>query len=95
MAEEYLDADIHGLYILADLVDAYWRAPTLQLAAEIRQQRQCFGLTPIDRRRLQWEVKRVDPERKAKPAQNVPEAPPAQRADDPRKILQFPREATG
>lgn len=60
MRDEYLKADIHGLYVLADLVDQYWCKPSVKLAAEIRQQRQCYGLTPIDRRRLQWEVAKVD-----------------------------------
>ena len=59
MASEYLEADIGGLFILARLVDEFWANPTDKtLAAEIRLQRQCFGLTPIDRRRLQWEVER-------------------------------------
>jgi hypothetical protein len=60
MATEYLEADLNGLYMLAVLVDEFWRLPSAQLAAEIRQQRQCFGLTPIDRRRLQWTVQRVE-----------------------------------
>jgi len=58
MADEYLDVDIHALYRLAVLVDMYWREPSRELAGEIRLQQQCFGLTPIDRRRLQWEVER-------------------------------------
>src|SRR3990172_6247841 len=37
MAPEFLQADVHGLYVLAELVDAFWRAPTIALAAEIRQ----------------------------------------------------------
>jgi hypothetical protein len=60
MASEFLDADVHGLFILAELVDDFWREPSAELAAEIRRQRQCFGLTPIDRRRLQWEVVRAE-----------------------------------
>ena len=56
MAAEYLEADIHGLYLLADLIDRYWKNPCTTLAGEIRQQRLAFGLTPIDRRRLQWEM---------------------------------------
>src|SRR5688572_18902518 len=59
MVPEYLQSDLHGLYLLADLVDQYWRASdarksTTMLAAEIRQQGQRFGLSPMDRRRLQW-----------------------------------------
>jgi hypothetical protein len=64
MAPEYDDSDRHGLFALAVLVDDFWSTEDAKLrkeiAAEIRQQRQCFGLTPIDRRRLQWEIERVD-----------------------------------
>ena len=60
MAGEYLLADVHGLYMLAELINQFWMDPTKELAAEIRLQRQCFGLTPIDRRRLQWEVARSE-----------------------------------
>jgi hypothetical protein len=60
MAEEYLEADLGGLYILAELVDQFWTMPATGLATEIRLQRQCFGLTPVDRRRLQWEVTRAE-----------------------------------
>ena len=60
MAPEYDDSDKHGLFMLAVLVDEFWRKPTWTTAAEIRLQRQCFGLSPIDRRRLQWEIEKVD-----------------------------------
>jgi hypothetical protein len=60
MAPEYHESDIHGLLMLAVLVDEFWQDPSQALAAEIRLQRQCFGLTPIDRRRLQWEIERTD-----------------------------------
>lgn len=82
MAAEYLQADLHGLYVLADLVDQYWKAPSVRLAAEIRSQRQCFGLTPIDRRRLQWEVQRVEA------AERKPRAPTRRKSTgDPRELL--------
>lgn len=86
MASEYVQADIHGLVMLADLMDRYWRNPTAALATEIRLQRQCFGLTPIDRRRLQWEVKRAEsgPQpsaSKSQPVRNDGETP------DPRGAL--------
>lgn len=60
MAPEYDASDRHGLFVLAVLVDGFWHKPHWTAAAEIRLQRQCFGLTPIDRRRLQWEIERVD-----------------------------------
>ena len=65
MAGEYLDADIPGLFILAGLTDAWWKGfdqgrTGKELAAEIRLQRIDYGLTPIARRRLQWEVERTE-----------------------------------
>jgi len=60
MAEEYLEADIHALFRLAVLVNEYWLKLDPKLAAEIRLQQQAFGLTPIDRRRLQWEVEKAE-----------------------------------
>jgi hypothetical protein len=60
MAAEYLQADKHGLYRLAVLVDAFWRSEDPRLASEIRLQGMNFGLTPLDRRRLQWEMQDDD-----------------------------------
>ncbi len=64
MAPEYDASDVHGLYALAVLVDDFWTAEThtarRDLAAEIRLQTQRFGLSPIDRRRLQWEIERTE-----------------------------------
>ena len=54
MAEQWLPSDRHSLYLLADLVNNYWHKPSVALASEIRQQEGRFGLTPLDRRRLQW-----------------------------------------
>jgi hypothetical protein len=60
MVAEYLPSDLHGLYICADLYEQYWRTGDVKYAAELQRQRQCYGLTPIDRRRLQWEVQKVE-----------------------------------
>ena len=59
MAEEYLRADEHALYRLAVLIDDYWTKPTAVLAGEIRLEQQAFGLTPLDRRRLEWSIEQV------------------------------------
>src|SRR4051794_24756945 len=58
MSNEYDESDKHGLFVLAVLVDRFWATGDPQLAGEIRLQRQCFGLSPIDRRRLSWEIDR-------------------------------------
>jgi hypothetical protein len=64
MAGEYLDADAHGLFRLAVLVDDYWLAGSpsarKELAGEIRLRGQAFGLTPLDRRRLEWTVAQAE-----------------------------------
>jgi len=89
MAAEFLRADVHGLYILAELVDAFWTDPEdLKLAAEIRQHRMAFGLTPIDRRRLQWEVERVEERRRLRPAE-APQKKGGRKAADPRAMLRM------
>lgn len=71
MAKEYDNSDVHGLFSLAMLVDDFWSAlladDRKQLMAEIRLQSQRYGLSPIDRRRLQWEIARgEDAEKKRK-----------------------------
>jgi hypothetical protein len=90
MAPEFEKSDIHGLYILAALIDSFWTTPTREIAGEIRLQRQAFGLTPIDRRRLQWEIERTDEAQekgeRRRAARPKPEADPAK---DPRTVLKL------
>ena len=90
MRDEYINADTHGLFVLADLIDSYWRGSSRgenvsQLATEMRLQRQCFGLTPIDRRRLQWEIQRGE-EAEGKRKHTVTKQPD-QKPVDPRGTL--------
>lgn len=83
MAGEFVEADVEGLYILARLVDEFWRGNS-DRAAEIRLQAQRFGLSPLDRRRLDWklaEKAEKKPEREAKPKRDF----------DPSKVLEMPR----
>lgn len=86
MAPEYDQSDVHGLYLLATLVNAFWTDPSKELAAEIRLQRQCFGLSPIDRRRLQWEIERTD-EAQDRGRKRRASRPASQPASDPRSVL--------
>lgn len=88
MAPEYDDSDKHGLFLLAVLVDDFWTSPSKELAAEIRLQRQCFGLSPIDRRRLQWEIERTD-EAQDKGRKRRSVKPKAAPGDDPRNALRM------
>ncbi len=84
MAPEFLQADIHALYRLAALVDKFWNEPNKDLAAEIRLEQQCFGLTPIDRRRLQWTVEKAEEASRKTKRRAMAEAEPI---DDPRSVL--------
>jgi hypothetical protein len=74
---QYLKVDLHGLYVAAALEDRFWKASDAgedirTLAAERRLQQQAFGLTPLDRSRLQWEVERPPQEGE----KQTDEAPP-------------------
>ena len=75
--EEWIDADVPALLMLADMVNRYWMEPDAKLASEIRQQNREFGLTPMSRRSLQWEIKRLTEPTKAAPA---PSRTPRQRS---------------
>jgi hypothetical protein len=91
MAPEFDDSDKHGLFALAMLVDDFWVADSAseraKLSAEIRLQRQCFGLTPIDRRRLQWEIDRgeeAEEKTRKRKSSTAPKAESGEPAADPR-----------
>lgn len=76
MAGEWEPSEVHELFLLAVLVDQFWTEPSPKLAAEIRLQRQCFGLTTMDRWRLKWEINRGDKAAKEKPKRARPKADP-------------------
>ena len=85
MSEEYLDADLHGLVRLAILVDKFNEHPSSTAHAEIRLAQKDYGLTPYDRRRLEWTVETAETakERGAqrRGSQTATQSAPA---DDPR-----------
>lgn len=86
MAEQWLASDVHVLRRLAVLVNEYWHRPTPTVLAEIRQQEARFGLTPMDRHRLQW---KIDMDRDAAgsgPDESDAPPPPTK---DPREALRL------
>ncbi len=96
MAAEYDATDVHGLLQLAVLVDDFWHAETPRdrqaASAEIRLHGIRFGLSPIDRRRLQWDIERSKEAQArgrrrqvTRPPQDDPAGPTP--AKDPRSIL--------
>ena len=87
MASEYLDVDRRGLEAIAELWQSFFTADSdagrLAVHSEIRLAQRDYGLTPLDRRRLEWEIKRAEP----KPAESKPKR--ARTKADPRKVLRI------
>ena len=85
MAAEFVAVDWHGLLRLAVLVDDYWHGGDPKLAAEIRQQQAAYGLTPVDRRRLQWEAAKGEA---ANRRRQPPPPAPSKRGDPRLRLVQ-------
>lgn len=83
MASQWLLTDVDALGRVALLWDAYYKKPDAKVLAEIRLQEQRFGLSPLDRSRLQWEVARGE-EAERKQARQRPER---HGLGDPRAVL--------
>jgi hypothetical protein len=64
MSNEWHESDIHNLYVCAMLYDDMWQGETAtarqKAAQEFRQQRAVLGLTPYDRRRLEWSIESAE-----------------------------------
>jgi hypothetical protein len=60
MAEEYTDSDWQGLLAVAALLELWWVTADPKALDEWRAQCREFGLTPIARRSLAWEIRRAD-----------------------------------
>lgn len=82
MASQWLETDVDALGRLALLWDDLYKGDT-KVMAEIRLQEQRFGLSPLDRSRLQWEVNRADESDRRKPRA----APVRATGTDPRGVL--------
>jgi len=66
MAGAWLAADVPGLARLASLIDRVSRGEEgSRLLGEIRALEDRFGLSPLARRRLQWELGQADPDQAA------------------------------
>jgi hypothetical protein len=92
MASEYLEADWEDLFMLARVVQDFWTAKKASdrraLIGEIRQQGQRFGISPIDRRRLQWEVEKGEQADERTQKRRQLKAPPAAGVD-PRDLMKL------
>lgn len=84
MASQWLETDADGLGRLALLWDDFYKRPGPNVMAEIRLQETRFGLSPLDRSRLQWEV---DKGEQAKQRMQQRQQPARRVSGDPRAIL--------
>lgn len=83
---EFMRADLGALFRLVMLVDQYWKTRSLAVAKEIRLLEREFGLTPLSRRRLEWQAAQSEE------AKDRHELRRSRRAriidgDDPREVL--------
>lgn len=84
MVSEWLEADIKGrLHRLLLLVEQYHHEPTAALDAQICRNESALGLSPMDRRRLQWTIEKTEQEQRRRP----PQTPPASKSEM-RELLQ-------
>lgn len=83
MSSQWLETDHDALGRLALLWDEFYKLPSAAALKEIRLQSALFGLSPLDRSRLQWEVSRAEEAEQKRPKL------PARRTGthDPRRIL--------
>jgi hypothetical protein len=78
--EEWIDADVPNLMLLVALVDEFWRTGESKLASEVRMASREFGISPMSRRALQWEIKRLE-------AAAPKPAPPKPRTDHQKRAI--------
>lgn len=94
MSAEYHDSDRHQIVVLAMLMDDFFTAESRtmrkEISAEIRQHRTAFGMTPYDRRRLEWTIESAeeakDRGQKRRGGQQSGVKQP-KKADDPRRLF--------
>lgn len=89
MAGEYLDTDVDGLARLALLIDAFYHSGDPKLMAEIRLQEARFGLSPVDRSRLQWEVAKGEEAANRRGRTTNPATKPDTSSGDPRELFKI------
>lgn len=85
MSTEWHPSDEWGLKRLAILVDQFNWAPSAATHAEIRYAQKDYGLTPLDRRRLEWTIestKKAQAEGKKREA-DTPKVPAVQAVPNP------------
>jgi hypothetical protein len=60
MQGEYTDSDWEGLLAVAACLNTWWMTGDTKAHAEFRTAAKDYGLNPMARRSLQWEIKRAE-----------------------------------
>ena len=82
MAARLVTMDLQAIERLAFVVDhAHWCPGDARLEEQIQKLSMPFGLSPLDRRRLDWSIEEPKPAPKAQPQQ------PIEQGADPRSLL--------
>ena len=84
---EYMRADLGALFRLVALVDRYWKTQSLNLAKEIRLLEREFGLTPLSRRRLEWQAAQSEEAKDKHELRRARRARVMENTGDPREVL--------
>lgn len=85
MSAKWVPSDADGLFRLAMSWNKFYLEGKEITLAEVRLQEQRFGLSPLDRSRLQWEVNRGEDAEQASRKRNAP--PADTKVRDPRQVL--------
>jgi len=88
MHHQFLRGDEPALLRLMVLVDRFWKTQALDVAREIRMLEREFGLTPLSRRRLEWNVVQAEEAKDKFEQRRVKRATVID--GDPRSILDTP-----
>jgi hypothetical protein len=95
MSGEFHSSDRHGLFRVAALIDNFWKHPNKDTHAEVRLAQKDYGLTPMDRRRLEWTIESADKARADGDKRRAAAAPPKPPSADEQDKTKDPRIALG
>lgn len=94
MAPEWDISDEHNVVLCALALNDMWTAETAKdrkdAMAEFRMQRQALGLSPYDRRRLEWSIESADEARdrgRQRRERRPSSVAPTSDGEDPRSVL--------
>jgi len=93
MSTQHVFSDRHAVEMLAMLVHDFWEATDaktrISLATTIGRESAKFGLTPLDRNRLQWTINRGEGAADEAAKRRRQQATPAETGKDPREVLKI------